>query len=59
MHIFFRTLAEMHRPRSVAIVLSDVDGDGAIRIKRIKEVGGITVAQKPEEAARRDASLRD
>jgi two-component system, chemotaxis family, CheB/CheR fusion protein len=48
--IFFRTLAETHRSRSTAIVLSGVDGDGAIGIKRIKEVGGITVAQKPEEA---------
>jgi two-component system CheB/CheR fusion protein len=48
--IFFCTLAETHRSRSIAIVLSGVDGDGAIGIKRIKEVGGITVAQKPEEA---------
>jgi two-component system CheB/CheR fusion protein len=46
--IFFRNLAETHRSRSAAIVLSGVDG--AIGIKRIKEVGGITVAQKPEEA---------
>jgi two-component system CheB/CheR fusion protein len=28
--IFFRTLAETHGPRSVAIVLSSADGDGAI-----------------------------
>jgi two-component system, chemotaxis family, CheB/CheR fusion protein len=27
-----------------------VDGDGAIGIKRIKELGGTTVAQEPEEA---------
>jgi two-component system, chemotaxis family, CheB/CheR fusion protein len=37
-------------PRSTDIVLSGVDGAGAIGTKRIKEVGGITVAQKPEEA---------
>jgi two-component system CheB/CheR fusion protein len=48
--VFFRTLAETHHSRSTAIVLSGVDGDGAIGIKRIKEVGGMTVAQKPEEA---------
>ncbi len=48
--IFFRTLAETHRDRSVAIVFSGLDGDGAIGIKRIKENGGITVAQKPQEA---------
>jgi two-component system CheB/CheR fusion protein len=48
--IFFGTLAETHQSRSTAIVLSGIDGDGAIGIKRIKEVGGITVAQKPAEA---------
>ena len=48
--IFFCTLAETHQSRSTAIVLSGIDGDGAIGIKRIKEVGGVTVAQKPEEA---------
>ena len=48
--IFFRTLAETHQSHSTAIVLSGIDGDGAIGIKRIKEVGGVTVAQKPEEA---------
>ena len=31
-------------------ILSGIDGDGAVGIKRIKEVGGLTAAQKPEEA---------
>jgi two-component system CheB/CheR fusion protein len=48
--IFFRSLAETHGGRSIAIVFSGVDGDGAIGIKRIKEKGGITVAQEPREA---------
>jgi two-component system, chemotaxis family, CheB/CheR fusion protein len=48
--IFFRSLADAHGGRSIAIVLSGVDGDGAIGIKRIKEQGGITVAQEPREA---------
>src|ERR1700759_1255608 len=48
--IFFRTLADTHGPRSAAIVLSGADGDGAIGIKRIKEKGGLTVAQSPSEA---------
>jgi two-component system CheB/CheR fusion protein len=48
--IFFRTLAETHGSHSAAIVLSGIDGDGATGIKRIKEVGGLTAAQKPEEA---------
>ncbi|MDR6536579.1 PAS domain S-box protein [Variovorax soli] len=48
--LFFRTLADTHGPRSAAIVLSGADGDGAIGIKRIKERGGLTVAQDPDEA---------
>ncbi len=48
--IFFRTLADSNGPRAAAIVLSGADGDGAIGIKRIKERGGLTVAQDPEEA---------
>ena len=31
-------------------MLSGADGDGAIGIKRIKERGGLTIAQDPEEA---------
>jgi two-component system, chemotaxis family, CheB/CheR fusion protein len=48
--LFFRTLADTHGPHSAAIVLSGADGDGAIGIKRIKERGGLTVAQDPQEA---------
>ncbi len=48
--LFFRTLADTHGPRSVAIVLSGANGDGAIGVKRIKERGGLTIAQDPDEA---------
>ena len=48
--LFFRTLADSQGPHAAAIVLSGADGDGAIGIKRIKELGGLTVAQDPEEA---------
>jgi two-component system CheB/CheR fusion protein len=48
--LFFRTLADTQGPRSVAIVLSGADGDGAICLKRVKERGGLTIAQLPEEA---------
>ena len=48
--LFFRTLADTHGPRAAAIVLSGADGDGAIGIKRIKERGGLTIAQDPDEA---------
>ncbi|MFT3883313.1 MAG: CheR family methyltransferase [Gemmatales bacterium] len=48
--LFFRSLADTHGPHAAAVVLSGADGDGAIGIKRIKERGGLTIAQDPEEA---------
>ena len=48
--LLFRSLAASHRSRSVAIVLSGMDSDGAVGIKRIKEGGGVTIAQDPDEA---------
>jgi two-component system, chemotaxis family, CheB/CheR fusion protein len=48
--LFFRSLADTHGPHAVAVVLSGADGDGAIGIKRIKERGGLTIAQEPDEA---------
>ena len=48
--LFFRSLADTHGPHSVAIVLSGADGDGALGIKRIKERGGLTIVQDPEQA---------
>ncbi|MDQ3546187.1 MAG: PAS domain S-box protein [Verrucomicrobiota bacterium] len=47
---FFRTLAEHYGQRSVCIVLSGSDGDGAIGVKHIKAQGGVTIAQDPGEA---------
>ncbi|RYD36837.1 MAG: PAS domain S-box protein [Verrucomicrobiaceae bacterium] len=48
--LFFRSLADFYGPYATAVVLSGVDGDGAIGIKRIKERGGLTIAQEPDEA---------
>jgi two-component system, chemotaxis family, CheB/CheR fusion protein len=47
---FFATLATTHGTRSIGIVLSGSGSDGAAGLSRIKEMGGITVAQKPEDA---------
>jgi two-component system CheB/CheR fusion protein len=47
---FFRTLADSNGPNAMAVVLSGMDGDGAVGIKRIKERGGLTVAQDADEA---------
>src|SRR5262249_54479469 len=48
--LFFRTLADTHGPHATAIVLSRLARARAIRIKRIKERGGLTIAQDPDEA---------
>ncbi|SAK58411.1 chemotaxis protein [Caballeronia fortuita] len=47
---FFATLATAHGSRSIGIVMSGSGSDGAAGLSRIKEMGGITVAQKPEDA---------
>jgi two-component system CheB/CheR fusion protein len=48
--LFFRSLADTHGPHAAAIVLSGADADGALGIKRVKERGGLTIAQDPDEA---------
>ena len=48
--LFFRTLAVVHRERAFAVVLSGTGSDGAVGIARIKEEGGVTLVQQPEEA---------
>jgi two-component system CheB/CheR fusion protein len=47
---FFRTLAETHGAQSLAVLLSGAGGDGALGLKRVKELGGLTIAQDPDEA---------
>ena len=42
---FFSSLAEDCRDRAVGIVLSGVGSDGALGVRRIKEHGGLTLAQ--------------
>lgn len=48
--LFFRTLAEVHRERAVGIILSGAGSDGAVGIARIKEQGGLTLVQSPDDA---------
>lgn len=49
--IFFRTLANAHRERSIAIVLSGTGSDGVQGLATVKEQGGVTIAQEPADAA--------
>lgn len=48
--LFFRSLAQAHRERSIGLVLSGTGSDGAQGLKRIKEMGGVAMAQSPEDA---------
>lgn len=48
--LFFRTLAEAHRERATSIVLSGVGSDGSLGVARVKELGGVTFAQSPDDA---------
>ncbi len=52
--VFFRALADAHGSRSVGIVLSGTGPNGSAGLKRIKEYGGLTIAQLPDEAAYAD-----
>jgi chemotaxis methyl-accepting protein methylase len=48
--IFFRTLAETHGTRAVAVILSGTGANGSMGIKRVKEKGGVVFVQNPREA---------
>ncbi len=48
--LFFRTLGENHGDRAVGVVLSGTGSDGAVGLARIKECGGVVIAQAPEDA---------
>lgn len=48
--MFFRTLAEVHRERAIGVILSGAGSDGAVGIARIKEKGGMTFVQSPDDA---------
>jgi two-component system, chemotaxis family, CheB/CheR fusion protein len=47
---FFRSLATDQKTRSVGVVLSGTDADGALGLKAIKGEGGIAIVQSPESA---------
>ncbi|MBA3478165.1 MAG: chemotaxis protein, partial [Lautropia sp.] len=47
---FFRTLADAYQCRTVGVVLSGTGSDGAVGLSYIREQGGVTIAQAPEDA---------
>lgn len=48
--LFFRDLADVHKERAFCLILSGSGSDGAVGLSRIKEQGGITIAQSPDDA---------
>lgn len=52
--VFMRSLTEHWDGKLIAVIVSGYDGDGAAALCGIKEVGGITIAQKPDTAGQPD-----
>lgn len=52
--VFLRSLIKHWDGRLIAVIVSGYDGDGAAALRGIKEVGGITIAQKLDTAVQPD-----
>ena len=52
--VFLRSLTKNWDGKLIAVIVSGYDGDGAAALCGIKEVGGITIAQKPDTAGQPD-----
>ncbi len=52
--VFLRSLTANWQGRIVAVIVSGYDGDGAAALCGIQDIGGITIAQKPETATQPD-----
>jgi chemotaxis response regulator CheB len=52
--VFLRSLTQNWDGQLIAIIVSGYDGDGADALCGIKDVGGITIAQKPVTAGQPD-----
>jgi chemotaxis response regulator CheB len=52
--VFLKSLTQYWDGKLIAVIVSGYDGDGADALCGIKEVGGITIAQKPDTAIQPD-----
>jgi two-component system, chemotaxis family, protein-glutamate methylesterase/glutaminase len=52
--VFMRSMTKNWDGKLIAVIVSGFDGDGAEALRGIKEIGGITIAQKPETAGQPD-----
>jgi chemotaxis response regulator CheB len=52
--VFLQSLTQYWDGQLIAVIVSGYDGDGAAALCAIKEIGGITIAQKPSTAKQPD-----
>jgi chemotaxis response regulator CheB len=52
--VFLQSLTRHWDGKLIAVIVSGYDGDGAVALRGVKEVGGITIAQKPDTAGQPD-----
>ncbi|EPY00804.1 CheB methylesterase [Magnetospirillum fulvum MGU-K5] len=52
--VFLRSLADHWNGKLIAVIVSGYDGDGAAALCDIRDVGGITIAQKLDTAGQPD-----
>lgn len=52
--VFMLSLAQNWDGKLIAVIVSGYDGDGADAMCTIKDVGGVTIAQKPDTATQPD-----
>lgn len=52
--VFMLSMAENWDGKLITIIVSGLDGDGAAAMSKIKDVGGITMVQKPDTASSPD-----
>ncbi len=52
--VFLRSLTRNWEGKLIAVIVSGYDGDGAAALCGIREVGGITIAQRPDTAVQPD-----
>jgi chemotaxis response regulator CheB len=52
--VFLHSLTEHWAGKLIAVIVSGYDGDGAAALCGIKEVGGVTIAQRPDTAGQPD-----
>jgi chemotaxis response regulator CheB len=52
--VFLRSMAQHWHGKLIAVILSGFDGDGADALCEIRELGGVTIAQRPDTAGEPD-----